>query len=116
MTFKAYADNVVIVLEPLPTETASGIAMVRTSAKGARESRTARVVASGPGYRTRLGALVPNELKEGDRVVVDALAGQNYALDLTIPRHNKNNEFQELFGERGEFRIIRQDEALAVLD
>ena len=113
---KAYADNVVIVLDPLETETASGIAIVHTRAPGAREHRTARVIASGPGYYTKLGALIPNEAKPGDRVIVDAVAGQNYSMDLTIPRHNKSSEFQELFGDRGEFRIIRHDEIIAILE
>lgn len=112
---KAYADNVVIVLEPLPTETASGIAMVRIN-KNTKESRTARVVASGPGYTNSRGVFIPNEAKPGDRVLVDALAGQHYQLDLTVPRHNKSSEFQELAGERGEFRIVRHDELLGILE
>jgi hypothetical protein len=58
---------------------------------------------------------VPNTVKVGDRVIVDALAGQNYALDLSVPRHNKTQEFQELFGDRGEFRIVREEEILGVL-
>lgn len=116
MTFKAYADNVIIVLEPVPTETASGIAIVHNRKPGAREQRSARVIASGPGYHTRLGALVPNTVKVGDRVMVDAMAGQNYAMDLTVPRHNKSAEFGELFGDRGEFRIVREQEILAVID
>lgn len=112
---KAYADNVIIVLEPLPTETASGIAMVRMN-KNTKESRTARVVASGPGYTNARGVFVPNEVKPGDRVIVDALAGQHYQLDLTVPRHNKSSEFQELFGERGEFRIVREQEILGIVE
>jgi co-chaperonin GroES (HSP10) len=114
--FKAYADNVIIVMDPRPTETASGIALVNMRGPGAKEHRTARVIASGPGYHTRLGFLIPNEVKEGDRVLVDAFAGQNYAMDLTVPRHNKSPQFEELFGERGEFRIVRHDEILAVLE
>lgn len=116
MTFRAYQDNVVIVLEDQPSETASGLAIVHTRAAGAREHRTARVVESGPGYYTRLGAFIPNTVRAGERVVVDAMAGQNYAFDLTVPRHNKSTEFQELFGDRGQFRIVREAEILAVLD
>ncbi len=113
---RPYHDNVVIVLDQQPTETKSGIAMVHTRPAGVREHRTARVVASGPGYYTKLGALIANTVKAGDRVLVDALCGQNYAMDLTVPRHTKTSEFQELFGERGEFRIVREQEILAVLE
>lgn len=109
-------DNVIIVLEPQPTETESGIAIVHNRKPGAREQRTARVLASGPGYYTKLGALVPNEVKPGDRVMVDAVAGQNYDMDLTVPRHNKSPGFEELFGDRGEFRIVREQEILAVIE
>ncbi len=115
MTFRAYADNVVIELEPVRTETDSGIAIVQT-AKGARDHRVARVVASGPGYTLPSGAFVPNTVRAGERVLVDALCGQNYDLDLTVPRHNKSAQFQELFGDRGEFRIVREQEILGVLE
>ena len=113
---RAYADNVVIRLEPRPTETASGIALVHGARTGARDHRRATVLASGPGFRDRRGFLVPNEVKPGDVVLVDALAGQDYSLDLSVPRHNKSSEFQELLGERGEFRIVREQEILAVLE
>jgi hypothetical protein len=59
---------------------------------------------------------VPNTVQPGDRVIVDARAGQNYDMDLTTPRHNKPTEFQELVGERGEFRIVREEEILAVIE
>ena len=116
MTFRAYQDNVIIVLDPLETETASGLALVHNRRPGAREQRTARVLASGPGYFTKLGALVPNTVKAGDRVMVDAVAGQNYDMDLTVPRHNKSPGFDGLFGDRGEFRIVREQEILAVFE
>lgn len=116
MTLRPYADNVILVLEPEPTKTQSGLAMVRLRGPGARYSRTARVVSSGPGYwDERRLRFIPNEVRAGERVVVDALAGQNYDLDLTAPRHNKPTEFQELCGEKGEFRIVREQEILAVI-
>jgi co-chaperonin GroES (HSP10) len=131
MNFRAYADNVVIELEPAETETASGLALVESTKGAARGHRFARVIKSGPGHWAYLGqsrdaqgrwtgdyrqVFVPNEVKEGDRVIVDALAGQNYDMDLTVPRHNKSQEFQELFGDRGQFRIIREQEILAVFE
>ena len=117
MNLQAYADNIVLVLEPKPTETASGLTLVHSGSRGARESRAARVLRSGKGYhRPCCGGFVPNEVKEGDRVLVDAQCGQNFDLDLTTPRHNKSAEFQELIGERGEFRVVRHDEVLAVIE
>jgi co-chaperonin GroES (HSP10) len=111
VTFRAYQDNVVLSLDPLEKQTASGLAIVDSKPK----HRWATVIASGPGFYTSLHALIANEVQPGDRVIVDALAGQNYALDLSVPRHNKSTQFQELFGERGEFRIVREQEILAVL-
>jgi co-chaperonin GroES (HSP10) len=116
MTFRAYADNVVLEFEPRETQTASGLTVVHSGKKGARDHRTARVVASGPGYTRRSGVFIANEVQPGDRVVVDALAGQDYAMDLSVPRHNKSAEFQDLFGDRGEFRIVREEEILGVLE
>ena len=129
MTFRPYADNVVIELLPLESQTASGIQLAWDGKAKARGHRFARVVASGPGYWLRLqnkdaqglqktfrDVFIPNEVKQGETVLVDALAGQDYAMDVTIPRHNKSNEFQELFGDRGEFRIIREQEILGVVE
>ena len=114
---RPYSDNVILQLEPPPKETASGIALVHTRAAGAREHRFARVIASGPGFkRPCCGAFVPNETKPGDRVIVDALAGQNYDMDLHAPRFNKSAEFHELFGERADFRIAREEEVLAIVE
>ncbi len=129
---RAYADNVIVVLEPLPDKTASGIAIVRDPK--ARRVRTARVVSSGPGhYRARsfrarqtdytlqghteesLG-FVPNETKPGDRVVIDAYAGQDYSMDISVPRHNKAAIYDTIGGERGEFRIVREQEIHLILD
>ena len=127
---RAYADNVVLAFEPRETETKSGLSIVHSGKSGAREHRIARVVQSGPGYWTRMGnrdargmyatgwrdVFVPNTVKPGERVIVDALAGQDYAMDLSVPRHNKSQQFQELFGDRGEFRIVREEEILGVVE
>ena len=114
-------DNVVIRLEPEENVTASGVIGVKLK-RGARDNRIATVLASGPGYYGRPtflhpeGLFHPNELKEGDRILVDALAGQDYTLDINAPRHNKGIEFEKLLGERGEFRIIREQEALCIVE
>jgi hypothetical protein len=153
MTFRAYADNVVLALETPNPQAGSAVVIIDSKPK----HRWATVVASGPGYYSdvyvsdltpirqlaerwaedaalpgdllaqleeaiaaahcRTGSVfVANEVQPGDRVIVDALAGQNYALDLSVPRHNKSTQFQELFGERGEFRIVREQEILAVFE
>ena len=122
-------DNVILVLEPKPAQTASGIALVHLNKDAPRASRTARVIASGPGYyresKQRIGdrpyteatsAFVPNETRPGDRVVIDETAGQNYHFDVSIPRHNVGHEFQELVGEKGQFRIVRESEIHCILE
>ena len=127
---KPYADNVILVLEPLETLSASGLSLVnlKNPKDRIRGSRTARVIASGPGYwysrRRRLAdrtftepteVFVPNETRPGDRVIVDSNPGQDYALDITIPRTNINAEFTELLGDKAEFRVVREAEIYAVL-
>lgn len=129
MTFRPTKDNVLIILEPEPAETRSGLAIVRTRGPSARHSRTARVIASGPGYYGRstylnpTGLFYPNELKPGDRVLVDSLAGNNWDWDVgDTPRNNGADTAVPwlaavaLLGEKVEARIIRESEALAVLE
>ena len=121
MSLKPYQDNVIVVFEPEPTETASGLAVVHGRRNYTRSARAARVYASGPGYWTEpsyhhpQGVFIPNEAKPGDRVLVSAVAGQDYSLDLSCPRHNKPSEFEDICGVKGEFRIIREQEILAVI-
>lgn len=111
---RAYMDNVILKLDPLEKQTDSGIVIQdQTSLSG---HRMATVVASGPGYHTPKDVFIPNESRPGDRVLIHKLAGQNYELDFTVPRHNKSQEFQELLGESGEFRIVREQEILAFVD
>lgn len=113
---RCYADNVLIEIEPLETVSASGLALVHTRAPGAREHRFARVIASGPGYkRPCCGAFVPNETRPGDRVIVDALAGQKWDMDISKPRQGIG-DLDHLLGERGAFRVVREDEVLAIVE
>ena len=117
---KPYADNVFIELEPLPEMSEGGLLhLPQQSWLGARGSRTAKVIASGPGhYLQKAGgargtlertAFVPTEVKPGDRVVVDALAGTVYDGDLSAPRHNQATQY-------GSLRVVREQEILAVLE
>jgi co-chaperonin GroES (HSP10) len=127
VTFRALADNVAIVLEPLETMTHGGLHLPQRTERGALGCRFAKVIASGPGHwaQRRGGAgstvemtraFVPNETKPGDRVLLPALSGTNFDLDISIPRHNKGDDFKELLGEKGEFRIVREAEILAIVE
>lgn len=123
MTFpvRPIADNVFIALEPLETQTESGISKVYSEQTKKRGVRTARVLASGPGYRTKQGVFIPNETRAGDRVAVSALAGQDWSLDFEAPRSNANAEHPDaasfaVLGGRSDVRCVREDEILCVLD
>lgn len=142
---RAYQDNVLIALEPEQTLSPGGIHLVHSCSgckgagyiirgrdriqcmtcrgsgvgKKAKDSRWAKVIASGPGYRMQRaagargsqdGPFVPNETKPGDRVLVDALAGDEWDDSLTTPRHNGKD------GDFGELRWVRESEILAVED
>lgn len=130
MKFRAYADNVVIEFLPEPTETASGLAIVQR-APDARQARRARVHYAGPGHYKRINLRearafnglvderyrwVPTEVKPGDVVLVDAIAGADFAFDIDVPRYNKPANFDEIADVRGEFRIVREDEIHGVLE
>lgn len=115
---RLFSDNILLLLEPKPTETKGGIQLVHLEKK-TRHSRPARVIATGPGYYKPTGAFVPmsDHVKPGDRVLVDELAGeqQDYRLDMYKPRLNKGTQFSEWANERGEYRIVRLDECDAVI-
>lgn len=124
---RPYADNVLLEFEAPPAQTASGLHIPQTKAKRG-EHRIARVVSVGPGHyrRTNMGeahssqgladahyVFVPTEVKAGERVIVDAFAGQDYSLDVDVPRHNKGADFGD---DVREFRIVREDEILGVIE
>ena len=112
---RPYADNVWLRLLPLEKTTASGIVLVECERKQ-KGTRRAQVVASGRGYVTRRGAFVENTAKVGSTVYVYALAGQDWSKDFDPPRHNTKEKalFDSIAGERGEHRIAREAELLAV--
>jgi co-chaperonin GroES (HSP10) len=128
MSFRAYADNVVLRIEPLSTISDSGaLHLPQRTERGAMGGMFARVLASGPGHYAQVRggagstveqsrAFVPNETREGDRVIISAHAGTNFELDISIPRHNKSAAFQELIGEKGEFRVVREAEILGIVE
>ncbi len=114
MNYRAYADNVILRFLPRPTTALGGLIhlpqQVTESRVGTRE---AEVMAVGPGYWMKSGLFCRNEVQVGQRVLVDALAGQNYDMDLSVPRHNKPAEWGD---ERGEFRVVREQEILGVIE
>jgi chaperonin GroES len=59
-----------------------------------------RVVAVGSGTRTKDGALVPLDVKEGDRVLFSKYSGTEVKIQL----------------DGGEHLILREDDVLAVLE
>ena len=87
--------------------------------KQAMGHRMATVIASGPGYylpkpagcggTVETRAFVPNQTQPGQRVIVDALAGNVWDGSLSAPRHNQGSDW-------GERRIVRESEILAILD
>jgi chaperonin GroES len=110
-SLRAYQDNVVLMFEP-----AESLSTVLHIMERKPKHRLARVMLSGPGYVTKQGVLIENSVRERDRVVVQADAGQDYALDVNIPRFNKGSEFESLFGQSGNFRIVREEEILGVVE
>lgn len=118
-------DNVLLLLEPRSgiTQSAGGIHIVHSTKRGARASVWARVLAVGPGHyrqaHCKLGdrayteetrTFIRTTVQTGDRVLIDEDAGQDYQLDFSIPRHNVGHEFDQLCGDNGRFRIVRESE------
>lgn len=120
--FRPYQDNVLLLMDPIPDQTKSGLHIVQREASR-RGHRTATVVAVGPGHRGipcwshPEGAEIPTQVRPGDKVVVDALAGQAWdkRFDRSVPRHNGSKG--ELLLQRGEYRIVREGgEILGVIE
>lgn len=110
MSFRCYQDNVVLRFVARASMTASGLHLPDT--RQGEKTREAVVMAVGPGHRNRGGHFVATTVQVGARVLVDARAGQNYDLDLSVPRHNKPTEWAD---GSGEFRIVREEEILCDL-
>ena len=85
--------------------------------------RWARVLAAGPGYHPgckKCGCerktFIRTTLRPGDRVLVSELSGYDYALDMKGIRQRDRTELFDFIDDEelgpGEYRIIREDEAL----
>lgn len=108
------ADNVILRFKPRPAQTQSGLIHIPQTVTESRVgTREAEVLAVGPGHWTPQGKFIPTSVAAGETVLVDALAGQNYDMDLSVPRHNKPTEWGD---EHGAFRIVREAEILCVLE
>ena len=123
MTIRMLSDNALIRLDPPPSETASGIQLVHTRAPGVREHREAVVIAVGPGHHPgckscggQKPTFIPTTLRPGDRIVVDATAGNKWDWDVSSIRHNEKADFDSMLGERADFRVIREAEAHCILE
>ncbi len=114
--FRAKQDNVLIRLLPRETQSKGGIHLPATRKHNRVGVREGEVLAVGPGhYRdSGFGALVPTTVKVGEIVLIDELAGQDYALDNYRPRQNPKGADWDSDGS--EYRVVREDEIHAVVE
>ncbi len=113
MNVQPYQDNVLIQFQPRPTQTASGLHIPQTVTESRVGTREAKVLAVGPGHFSRENVRIPTTVKVGETVLVDALAGQDYSMDLSAPRHNKATEWD---ADGGALRMIREQEILGIVE
>jgi chaperonin GroES len=112
LDIKPYGDAVLIAMEIHP-QPASGIVVVHPPKDPPVGTRIAKVLAVGPGRVDKRGKRHPIPLRAGDRVVILSDAGvtaQDYSWDDFEPRQTSGTEMM------GGVRVIREDQALAVLD
>jgi chaperonin GroES len=95
MNLKPIHDRIVIRLAEAETQTKSGIFIPDAAAEKPSQGE---VVAAGPGRTTEDGQLVPNAVKQGDRV----LFGKHAATPIKVD------------GE--ELHILREDDVLAIVE
>ncbi len=88
------ADRILIKLEPLPDETASGIVLPRSRDTVNNTWRNAEVLAVGPGRIGKGGRAIPVSVKPGDRVIVHNLAGTELELQGEYERTIRFGESQ----------------------
>ena len=114
MEYRAVQDNVFLRFRPRPKTTQTGLLHIPETVQESRVGvREAEVLMVGPGHWTPQGKFIPTSVKVGEIVLVDALAGQHYDLDLSVPRHNKPTEWAD---DKGQFRVVREDEILGVIE
>jgi co-chaperonin GroES (HSP10) len=122
-SIRAYDDNVIVRILPDQNKTEGGLFIPDQATYDPTAACQAVVIASGPGYRrprkvgangvAAIGPFIPNQTRPGDIVLITRDAGQNFDMDLTCPRHNKAASWAD---DRGEFRILREEEILGILE
>lgn len=129
---RPHGDNHIIRMVPEPKLTSGGLHIPdQARDRAANQTRMADVISSGPGryaervyqhaagvYHRGTERFVPNSVKPGDRVLVLAKAGDHYdpRWDHSIPRRNPELKMDELDGEEGDYRWVRDDEILGVVE
>lgn len=111
---RAVQDNVILRFLPPPTKAPGGLLFIPDTTRPEPTTR-AEVVAVGPGYYrdSGHGRFIPTTVRPGEIVLVERRAGQDYALDINVPRTNKETGWAD---EHGNFRVVREDEILAVIE
>lgn len=98
-------DRVIIVPEEKEKYTKAGIARPQT-AKGEDETEIGEVVAVGGDYISEYGHKIPMRYKEGDKVLMDRMAGVRFRMTKDgkfLPQH------QDIRDDMLPVRIVRQD-------
>lgn len=78
MSFKAVHDRVIVIEDNAETVTSTGIVLTDAAAEKPSQGK---VVAVGPGKRTKDGVLIPLEVKVGDTVMYYRGAGSKVKLE-----------------------------------
>ncbi len=94
MKLKPIRDRIVIRLLEAETKTASGLIIPDAAAEKPSQGE---VLAAGSGRITEDGAIVPMEVKEGDRVLFSKHAGQTVKIDSE------------------EYHILKEDDVMAIV-
>lgn len=95
MNMKPLADRVVLKAVEAEEKTKAGIIL---TASAQEKPQIALVVAVGPGARDEHGALIPMEVKVGDKVITGKYSGTEVKMDGT------------------EYTIVKQSDILAIVD
>ena len=95
MNMKPLADRVVLKAVEAEEKTKAGIIL---TASAQEKPQVAEVVAVGPGARDEHGALIPMEVKVGDKVITGKYSGTEVKMDGT------------------EYTIVKQSDILAIVD
>lgn len=117
-------DNVLLWLYPTQRQTRGGI-VIPDSVRLRKRHRVGLVCAAGPGFHVPRrdvdgvysSTFIATTLKVGDNVVIAWNGGNNFAWDVSAIRHHERAQDFAIIGDmEGEFRIIREQEAHAIVE